>query len=84
MADELPVEEVFAGVDGDAGEGDEGRGGAEEGVAGGVVDAGGVRVPSGEDGVEKGGVGCKGGGEDGEEEEEEELHFAGGRRGDSS
>jgi len=31
VGDEFPVEEVFGGVDGEAGEGDEGGGGAEEG-----------------------------------------------------
>lgn len=58
MADELPVLQVLARVDGDPGEGIEARGGAEEGLVPlGNIDAAGVGVETRQYRVQDGGVG---------------------------
>ena len=60
MADELPVLQVLARVDGDPGEGIEARGGAEEGLVPlGNIDAARVGVETRQYRVEDGGVGCR-------------------------
>lgn len=51
VADQLPVNEVGRGVNGQTRERDKGRADAEEGLV--DVDAAGVRVPPGEDGIVK-------------------------------
>lgn len=59
---EFPVLQVFTGIDGEAGVGDEGGGGAEGGVVFRDVRACWVGVPAGEDGVGVGVVRCRRGG----------------------
>lgn len=75
MGDETPVDEIEGGVDGDAGEGDEGACCAVE--VGFDVDARGVGVPAWEGGICEGGLGGDEGSEEGEEVKGMEGEFHG-------